>query len=110
MCLTPVMLCPEGVRPFGLRGLEFGRFQSVARSGQKSLAQGLPWVSRKYMFRPEGARNAHAIRFKGPEPIIAASRGPFSFRANSGGGTTQGKPWATLFRPLRATGWPYDPC
>jgi hypothetical protein len=27
--------------------LEFGRFQSVARSGQNSLAQGLPWVSRK---------------------------------------------------------------
>ena len=24
------------------------------------------------------------------------------------GRTTQGKPWATLFRPLRATDWPYD--
>jgi hypothetical protein len=27
-------------------GLEFGRFQAVARSGQNSLDQGLPWVSR----------------------------------------------------------------
>jgi hypothetical protein len=35
------------------------------------------------MFRPEGARNAHAIRDKGSEPIGAVSRGPF--RANSGG-------------------------
>jgi hypothetical protein len=31
----------------------------------------------------EGARNAHAVRFKRAEPIIAISRGPF--RANSGG-------------------------
>jgi hypothetical protein len=31
----------------------------------------------------EGARNAHAIRFKGSEPIIAVSHGPL--RANSGG-------------------------
>jgi hypothetical protein len=28
-------------------GLEFGHLESVARSGQNSLAQGLPWVGRK---------------------------------------------------------------
>jgi hypothetical protein len=31
----------------------------------------------------KGPKNAHAIRYKGSEPIIAVSRGPF--RANSGG-------------------------
>jgi hypothetical protein len=35
---------PEVDQPYCL---EFGRFQSVARSGQMSLAQGLPWVRRK---------------------------------------------------------------
>jgi hypothetical protein len=30
--------------------------------------------------------------------------GPFSFRADSGGGATQGKPRAMLFWPLRVTG------
>jgi hypothetical protein len=28
----------------GPKALHFGGFQSVARSGQESLAQGLPWV------------------------------------------------------------------
>ena len=30
---------------------------SVARSGQKSIAQGLPWVSQENVFSPEGARD-----------------------------------------------------
>jgi hypothetical protein len=29
----------------GFQRLEFGHFQSVAQSGLKSIAQGLPWVS-----------------------------------------------------------------
>jgi hypothetical protein len=40
---------------------------------------------------------------KCPEPILAVPGG--AFRANSGEGITQGKPWAMLFWPLRATEW-----
>jgi hypothetical protein len=46
------------------------------------------------------------IRFKGSEPIIAVSHSPF--RAIRVGRANQGKPWAKLFWPLRATDWPYD--
>jgi hypothetical protein len=49
----------------------------AARRRQDSLAQGLPWVSQQNVLCPEGARNAHAIRFKGPESILAGPGGPF---------------------------------
>ena len=58
--------------------------------GQESSAQGLPWVSQNKRFCPEGARNAHAIRFKGSEPILAIPGDPF--RANSVGKVTQVNP------------------
>ncbi len=54
----------------------FGRFQSVARSGQKSIAQGLSWVN----FPPE-------VALKGP-PVTAR--------------LTQGKPWAKPSCPFGA--------
>ena len=41
-------------------------------------------TARRARPKAEGARNAHAIRFKGSEPILAVPNGPF--RANSGGG------------------------
>jgi hypothetical protein len=34
---------------------EFGRFHSVARSGQESIAQGLPWAIAPARICPEGA-------------------------------------------------------
>jgi hypothetical protein len=71
------------------------RPDAPAPQGQESLAQGLPWVSRHKAFRPEGARAAHAIRFKDSEPILAEPSGPFM--ANLGGGISQGKPWAIAF-------------
>jgi hypothetical protein len=85
MCLAPVIR-PEGPAP----------------KGQGSSAQGLPWVSQKKRFALKGLE-MRAIRFKSSAPILAALGGPF--RANSGGGNTQGKPWAKLFWPLRATDW-----
>jgi hypothetical protein len=84
VCLAPVIR-PDGPAP----------------KGQESLAQGLPWVSRYKRLALEGLEIADAIRSKGSESILAASGGPF--RANSGGGITQGKPWAMLSWPLRAT-------
>ena len=36
---------------------------------------------------------------EGSEPLLAVPSGPF--RANTGRGICQGKPWAMLFRPLR---------
>jgi hypothetical protein len=45
----PFAVRGEGVsemKPVGLtQGLEFGHVQYVTRSGQNSIAQGLPWVS-----------------------------------------------------------------
>ena len=41
------------------------------------------WVDQNKRFRPEGARNTHAIRWKGSEPILAMPGGPF--RAHTGG-------------------------
>jgi len=77
------------------------RPEGPAPKGQESLAQGLPWVSRNKRFALKGLENAHAIRLKGSEPILAVPGG--SFTANSDGGITQGKPWAMLSWPLRAT-------
>jgi hypothetical protein len=39
----------------GPKALHFGGFQSVARSGQESIAQGLPWVNSPAGVSPEGA-------------------------------------------------------
>jgi hypothetical protein len=64
-------------------------FESVARSGQKSIAQGLPWVD-----------SPPKLALKGPPGT--AKR----FLAPSGRDVyfipTQGKPWAKLFCPFGA--------
>jgi lysophospholipase L1-like esterase len=83
MCLAPVIR-PDGPAP----------------KGQGSSAQGLSWVSQKKRFALKGLEMP-AVRFKNSAPIPAAVGGPF--RANSGEGNTQGKPWAKLFWPLWAT-------
>jgi hypothetical protein len=51
--------------------------------GARKLSPGFTLGKAKYTFRPEGARNADAVRFEGSEPILAVPGGPF--RANSGG-------------------------
>jgi hypothetical protein len=79
------------------------RPEGPAPKGQESLAQGLPWVSGNKRFALKGLETRTRSGSIGSEPILAVPGGPF--RANSGGGITQGKPWAMLFWPLRATDW-----
>jgi hypothetical protein len=47
---------------------EFGRFHSVARSGQESIAQGLPWVIPSTRISPEGATTCGENRLGTFEP------------------------------------------
>ena len=68
---------------------EFGRFQSVARSGQESIAQGLPWVIPTTRISPEGAAKCGENRLR-------------PFRAKRLFRLTQGKPWAKLSCPSGA--------
>jgi hypothetical protein len=67
---------------------------SMARSGQNSLAQGLPWVLPYNTYSPEGARSAH-VTWLGAS--IAESNDPF--RAHPDKGVNPGLSW-----PLRALG------
>ena len=73
--------------------MQFGHLQSVAQSGLKSLAQGLPWVVENKRF---------ALKLKGLETCTRSgskvpSRLSLYLMAPSGlirvGRTTQGKPW-----------------
>jgi hypothetical protein len=68
--------------------LEFGHFQSVARSGLKSVAQGLPWVAQGLPWvvlptriSPEGAMRYGDNRLGTFEPDRVHVSSPFSFRA-----------------------------
>jgi hypothetical protein len=61
--------------------LEFGHFQSVARSGLKSVAQGLPWVILPTRISPEGATRYGDNRLGTFEPDRVRISSPFSFRA-----------------------------
>jgi hypothetical protein len=76
-------------------------FRRVARSGQESLAQGLPWVSRYKRFALKGqelrAQSGSNVqrRFS---PYLVAPSGLIRM-----GEITQGKPWTMLSWPLRAT-------
>jgi hypothetical protein len=82
--------------------------RGLAPKGQESLAQGLPWVSRKKRFalNGPGKRNVVPAWLTGEvnEARLTgeAKRGRFAylpvgpFRANRWGGITQGKPWAML--------------
>src|ERR1700675_2641399 len=69
-----------------------------APKGQESLAQGSPWVSQNKRFALKGletrTRSGSKVRY------LVAPSGLIRL-----GGITQGKPWAMLFWPLRATDW-----
>jgi hypothetical protein len=72
----------------------------VARSGQKSIAQGLPWVNSLSGMSPEGAGRYGENWLRAFEPDCVHISSPFSakrlFRL------TQGKPWAKLSCPFGA--------
>ena len=77
-------------------------FQSVARSGQKSIAQGLPWVSFLTGMGHEGAGSDGGNRLRTFDPDRVHVSSPF--RAKRLFWLTQGKPWAKLSCPFGA--WP----
>jgi len=79
---------------------EFGCFQSVARSGQENIAQGLPWVIAPTRICPEGATRYVENRLQTFEPDRRRISGPY--RAKRISGLTQGKPWAKLSCPYGA--------
>jgi hypothetical protein len=84
-CLASVIRRPEGPAP----------------KGQESLAQGLPWVSGNKRFALKGLRNARDLieRFGADSrPCLLTPSGLIRV-----GEITQGKPWAKLSWPLRAT-------
>jgi hypothetical protein len=82
--------------------LEFGHLQSLARSGLKRIAQGLPWESPPPELALEGSQVTARI---GSEPL---NRIACAFPAPSASGhnvyfpLTHGKPWAKLSCPFRA--------
>jgi hypothetical protein len=86
MCLAPV-IPPKGPAP----------------KGRESLAQGLPWVSRNKRIALKGLelrmRSGSKVRSRF-SPYLLAPSGLIRLR-----GITQGKPWAMLSWPLRATEW-----
>jgi hypothetical protein len=109
MCLAPVIR---------RSALQSGGFHSVARSGQKSIAHGLPWVSRPRGMSPH---KAHECAFHEKHPVLrvgdAEGAGRYGenrlqafepdrvhiaspFRANRLFRLTQGKPWAKLSCPF----------
>ncbi len=58
----------------------------MARSGQKSIAQGLPWVSRNRRFALKGLEMGTRSGSKVRSRFSLHPDGPFSFRADLGGG------------------------
>src|ERR1700722_15765410 len=79
VCLAPATW-PEGPAP----------------KGQQSLAQGLPWVGGNKRFALKGLEVWSCF----PGRYLMAPSGLIRV-----GEITQGKPWAKLFWPLRATDW-----
>jgi len=79
--------------------LSHGTPRAYGPKGQGNLAQGLPWVSQKNVFSPEGAlrRECHNC---GQRNVLAVPSGPL--RASSLGNLTQGRPWAKLSCPFGA--------
>jgi len=79
------------------------RPERPAPKGQESLAQGLPWVSRNRRFALKGqeVRTGSGSKARSRlSPNLEAPSGLIGRRV-----TTQGKPWAMLSWPLRATEW-----
>jgi hypothetical protein len=70
--------------------LPFGHFQSVARSGQNSLAQGLPWVVLPTRIALKGPQDTAINGSETFEPDRVRVSGPF--RAKRYFRLTQGKP------------------
>jgi hypothetical protein len=83
---------------YGPREIE--RFQAMARSGQESIAQGLPWVIPPTRIGPEGATRSGENRVQTFEPDCVRVSSPF--RAKRLFWLTQGKPWAKLSCPFGA--------
>jgi hypothetical protein len=81
-------------------GTLFWSFQSVARSGQESIAQGLPWVNSPTGVSPEGADRCGGSRLRTFEQDRVCISSPF--RAKHVFRITQGKPWAKLSCPFGA--------
>jgi hypothetical protein len=81
----------------------FIRPEGPAPKGQESLAQGLPWVSQNKRFALKG------LEKRTPSGSKVWSRFSPYLVAPSGlirvGRFSQGKPWAMLSWPLRATDW-----
>jgi hypothetical protein len=71
---------------------------SLARSGQESIAQGLPWVTPLTRISPEGATRygENRCRIFEPDRVLVSS----PFRAKRLYRLTQGKPWAKLSWPV----------
>ena len=84
------------------------RPEGPAPKGQESLAQGLPWVRRNKRFALKGlemcTRSGSKARSRF-SPYLPAPSGLIPL-----GELTQGKPWAMLFWPLRATDWKPPNC
>jgi hypothetical protein len=79
-----------------------------APKGQESLAQGLPWVRRNKRFALKGLEMCTQSGSKARSqfsPYLPAPSGLIPLRE-----LTQGKPWAMLFWPLRATDWKPPNC
>jgi hypothetical protein len=95
MCLAPVIR-PKGPGP----------------KEQESLAQGLPWVSRYKRFALKGlemrTRSGRKVRTRFSPHLVVLSG------LTGWWELTQGRPWATLSWPLRATEWKhptsFGPC
>ncbi len=67
------------IRPERFPG--FGRFRSVARSGQKSIAQGEPWVNFPAGLALKGPPDTARIGSSAFEPDRVHIPSPFTFRA-----------------------------
>jgi hypothetical protein len=77
--------------------------EGPAPKGQEGLGQGLPWITRHKRLALKGlelrTRSASKVRSQ-ISPYLGAPSGRVRAEAFS-----QGKPWAMLFWPLRATDW-----
>src|ERR1700722_15474868 len=92
MCVFSAGHMARRARPEGARELSPG------------FTPGLPWVSGNKRFALMKGLEANTIRSRGleliPGPYLVAPSGLIRW-----GKITQGKPWAKLFWPLRATDW-----
>jgi hypothetical protein len=82
--------------------------EGPAPKGQESLTQGLPWVRRNKRFAMKGLEictRSGSKAWRRFSPYLPAPSGLIPR-----GELTQGKPWAMLFWPPRATDWKSPNC